>query len=114
VTAPTATYAHAHAGAGPTERSARDRVAPKAGQLRSRVLALVVISGDRGLTATEAYEAYVDRFGEPTGGLYSIAPRLSELERRGAWIEKSGLVRNRRAVYVATDAGSDWFGLGPF
>lgn len=105
---PLRAVAQAHADAGPSERAARDRISPIAGQLRARVLDLVVRAGEAGLTATEAYHEYVIRYGEPRGGLYSISPRLSELERRGGWVEKSGQTRDRRAAYVATDAGRNW------
>lgn len=108
ITAVAGTYAQAHHHATPTEAAAQQRIALKAGQLRTRVLELVLAAGEDGVTATEAYEAYVDRFGEPRGGLYSLAPRLSELERRGAWVRKSGQVRDRRAAYVATDAAHAW------
>lgn len=99
--------AQAHLGAGRTERAARDRIAPKASQLRGRVLFLVAQAGEQGLTATEAYELYVQAFGEPRGGLYSIAPRLSELERSG-YLEASAQVRDRRQAYVATADGRTW------
>jgi hypothetical protein len=98
-------YAQAHADADATEVAAQERIAPIAGRLRVRVLHLVADAGDDGLTATEAYEQYVALFGEPPGGLYSLAPRLSELERRGGYVRKSGEVRDRRAVYVATETG---------
>lgn len=104
ITDPTA---QAHADAGPTELAARNRIAPKAGQLRGRVLRLVVLCGEhRGLTATEAYATYVELWGEPKGGLYSLAPRLSELEREGYVIK--GETRDARAAYVATAAGRAW------
>jgi hypothetical protein len=99
--------AQAHRGAGSTETAARDRIAPKAGQLRGRVLALVAAAGDDGLTATEAYEAFVAEHGEPRGGLYSIAPRLSELERSG-YLAPSEQVRDRRQAYTATADGIAW------
>lgn len=102
MTAPTATVAQAHYGAGDTEVAAQQRIAPKAGLIRARVLQLVTDAGEQGLTAAEALARYTARYGEPTGGLYSIAPRLSELERRGGWVRKSGTVRARRAAYVAT------------
>lgn len=99
--------AQAHDDAGTTELAARDRIAPKAGQLRGRVLYLVAQASDDGLTATEAYELYVQAFGEPRGGLYSIAPRLSELERSG-YLQASALVRDRRQAYIATTDGRTW------
>lgn len=99
--------AQAHDGAGATELAARDRIAPKAGQIRGRVLLLVAEAGDQGLTATEAYDLYVKAFGEPRGGLYSISPRLSELERSG-YVIKGLRVRERRSAYVATPAGRTW------
>jgi len=98
--------AQAHHGAGETETAARDRVAPVAGKLRAQVLMLVADAGEAGLTATEAYELYVVLHGERRGGLYSLAPRLSELERQG-WVYK-GSVRDDRAAYVATPAGLAW------
>jgi DNA-binding PadR family transcriptional regulator len=101
--------AQAHRGAGSTETAARDRIAPKAGQLRGRVLALVAEAGDDGLTATEAYALYVEAFGEPRGGLYSISPRLSELERAG-YAQKGEQVRDRRQAYTATADGIAWAG----
>lgn len=108
MTAPTAVYAQAHLGAGSTETAAQQRIAPKAGQLRARVLELVAAAGEQGLTATEAYREYVARWGEPRGGLYSLAPRLSELERRGGWVRKTGQVRDHRAAYAATGDGHAW------
>lgn len=104
---PTVNTAQAHTDAGPTELAARRRIAPKAGQLRGRVLRLIVRCGeDKGLTATEAFDLYTELWGEPKGGLYSISPRLSELERQG-YVRK-GEVRNDRAAYVATDAAIAW------
>lgn len=103
---PTAPVAQAHADAGPTELAARQRITPKVGQLRGRVLGLVVACGSEGLTATEAYALYVEAFGEPRGGLYSVSPRLSELERQG-YVRK-GATRDDRISYVATAAGIAW------
>ena len=97
----------AHRDAGETEVAARDRIAPKASQLRGRVLYLVAQAEEQGLTATETYDLYVQAFGEPRGGLYSIAPRLSELERSG-YLEASPQVRDRRQAYVATADGHAW------
>jgi hypothetical protein len=105
---PLTPIAQAHGEAGAAETAAQQRIAPKAGQLRDRVLRLVAGAGDTGLTATEVYDAYVAEFGEPSGGLYSLAPRLSELERRGGWVRKSGEVRGHRGAYVATETGRDW------
>ncbi|SNR32720.1 hypothetical protein [Blastococcus mobilis] len=113
MTAPTAAYAQAHLHATATEAAAQQRITPKAGQLRGRVLQLVATAGETGLTALEVYQQYAWLFGEPTGGLYSLAPRLSELERRGGWVRKSGDVRDRRAAYVATDAGRAWVARNP-
>ena len=104
---PEATVAQAHATASPTEMDAAARAAGLAGKLRPRVLALVADAGDAGLTATEVYELYRAVYGEPRGGLYSLAPRLSELERSG-WVDKGEFVRGHRASYVATAAGRSW------
>ena len=103
---PTSTQAQAHADAGPTELAARDRIAPKAGHLRGGVLLLVAWAGDVGLTATEAFANFCEVYGEPKGGLYSVSPRLSELERQG-YVRK-GDVRDDRVAYVATAAGRSW------
>ncbi len=99
--------AQAHADAGPTEAAAAQRAASLAGKLRPRVLGLVIDAGDAGLTATEAHELYAAIYGEPRGGLYSISPRLSELERSG-WVVKGQHVREHRASYVATAAAHAW------
>lgn len=107
MTAPSAAYASAHHGAKATETAAQQRIAPKAGTIRDRLLILVVDAGPAGLTATEALDLYRVLYGEPRGGLYSIAPRLSELERRGGWVEP-GPVRDHRTAYVATTAGRAW------
>lgn len=104
---PTSPQAQAHADAGSSERAAAQRAAGLAGRLRPRVLGLVIDAGDAGLTATEAYERYVLYFGEPRGGLYSISPRLSELERSG-WVVKGQYIREHRASYVATAAARAW------
>ena len=95
--------AQAHRDAGTTERAAQQRASRFAGSLRGRLLQLVIDAGDAGLTATEAYELYRPIYGDPPGGLYSLAPRLSELERTGH-VEKAW-VRDRRAAYRATDKG---------
>ena len=103
---PTAPTAQAHADAGSSERAAQRRIAPKAGQLRGRLLRLIVEYRTVGLTATEAYKHYSRIYGEPKGGLYSCAPRMSELERQG-YVRK-GDIRNDRVAYVATEAGIAW------
>jgi hypothetical protein len=94
--------AQAHADAGGTERAARDRIAPKAGQLRGRVLAAVAAAGNEGLTAVEATEA----LGYNMAQLYSVAPRFAELIRQGYVLV--GGRRGDRQFYVATAAGSAW------
>lgn len=104
---PTTPVAQQHADAGSSERAAAQRAATLAGKLRPRVLTLVIDAGDAGLTATEAYELYATVYGEPRGGLYSISPRLSELERSG-WVVKGEQVRQHRASYVATAAARAW------
>jgi hypothetical protein len=104
---PTDATAQAHTDAAPTELAAARRAGVLAGKLRPRVLQLVVDAGDAGLTATEAYELYVGLYGEPRGGLYSISPRLSELERSG-WVVKGQYIRERRNSYVATAQGRGW------
>lgn len=116
---PARAQAQAHRGAGVTEREARDRIAPRVGTLRAAVLRLVVDAGPDGLTALEAWELHYE---SPNGvrptGLYSVAPRLSELESDG-YVEVDGarLERvdgveqpgtTRRQVYVATDSGRAW------
>lgn len=105
---PARSGAQAHGGAGETEREARDRIAPRAGTLRGRVLAAVVASAD-GLTALEAWRLLV---GDSGLGLYSIAPRLSELESDG-YVHVTGSRRERedaprRQVYAATRDGQAW------
>lgn len=98
--------AQRHATATTTEAAAARRAARFAGTLRGRLLLLVADAGDAGLTAVEAFEIYSGIYGEPRGGLYSISPRASELERLG--FVKKGWTRNRRAAYCATDAGFAW------
>lgn len=108
MTAPTRAEARAHTGAGQTEREARDRIAPQAGTLRGRVLTAITERGDDGLTALEA----TLRLGYSRDRLYSVAPRLSELENDG-YVEITGTRRPtpaepRRQVYVATEMGRAW------
>ena len=95
--------AQAHADASDTEKAAQRRAARFAGTLRGRLLQLIADAGEAGLTATEAFDIYVDIYGEPRGGLYSLAPRASELERAG-YVTK-GWVRDSRAAYVITAEG---------
>lgn len=102
-TSPTASTAQAHRDASPTELAAKRRAARFAGTLRGRLLHLIADAGDAGLTATEAFDLYVAVHGEPSGGLYSLAPRASELERAG-YVSKEW-VRDRRAAYVITAEG---------
>ena len=94
-----------HRDAGTTERQAQQRASRFAGSLRGRLLQLVIDAGSGGLTAVEAYELYRPIYGDPPGGLYSLAPRLSELERTGH-VEKAW-VRDRRAAYRATEKGRE-------
>lgn len=101
--APTSPGAQAHHNAGPTELSARRRIAPRAGHLRGRVLAAVVAAGDLGLTVDEALEG----LNLPERRRFSVAPRFSELLREG-YVEKSTLVRDKHVAYVATAAGRAW------
>ena len=116
MSAPLRAEGRAHKGAGTAEREARDLIAPKVGTIRGRVLQMVVDAGEQGMTALEACDAYP----QPRSKLYSIAPRLSELEAEG-YVEDSGRTRRevaevgvemigapRRKVYVATDAGRAW------
>lgn len=91
-----------HTDAGDTEVAAAALVAPRVGSLRARALALIVESGDLGYTA---YELHVD-MGEL---LYSVAPRMAELQRAG-WIIDSGRRRptptgGDAIVWVGTEAG---------
>lgn len=97
--------ASAHRDATFTERAAQRRASKFAGTLRGRVLAMIVEAGDEGLTAKEAYPAYVERHGEPRGGYNSIAPRLSELKKRFGYATDSGPVRDGARAYVATPQG---------
>lgn len=102
--------AQAHRDAGMTEAEARDLIAPRAGTIRGKVLRLIVGMGDLGLTATEAQQVYgiVHR---PIG-LYSIAPRLTELLHGGYVVvgdpRSPSPGTPRRQSYVATDAGRAW------
>lgn len=114
--APLGGEAQAHNGAGTAEGEARDRMAPKVGTIRGRVLQMVVAAGDRGMTALETVDAYgVGRLRR-----YSIAPRLSELVFEGYLVD-SGRTRRetteegveiigapRQIVYIATDLGRAW------
>ena len=95
--------AQAHADAGGTETAARDRIAPKAGKLRGRLLAAVVEAGDDGLTIWEA----LDALDLPERRRYSLAPRFPELVRDG-YLTKTSMVRDDCAAYVATDLGREW------
>lgn len=92
----------AHAGAGETEREAAALMQPKVGSLNSAVLSLLA-QHPEGLTATETLDLYVAE--HRTTGLYSVAPRLSQLERLG-WCEKAGsrtrAGERRRTVYRLT------------
>jgi len=92
----------AHRDAGETETAARDRIAPKVGQLKARVLHALTEAGEQGLTATEATEA----IGYTLDRLYSVAPRLPELVRGGYAAVTAR--RGDRQVYVATAAGIAW------
>ena len=94
--------AQAHADAGATERAARDRIAPRAGNLRGRVLAAVAAAGENGLTAVEATEVLHYNMAQ----LYSVAPRFAELIRDG-YVRVGGR-RGDRQFYVATPAGLAW------
>lgn len=100
---PTDPTAQSHADAGPTELSARQRIAPRAGHLRGRVLAAVVAAGDLGLTVDEAMEG----LNLPERRRFSVAPRFSELLREG-YVEKSTLVRDKHVAYVSTATGRAW------
>ncbi|NUS55862.1 MAG: hypothetical protein HOV66_13550, partial [Streptomycetaceae bacterium] len=79
--------------------------APKASIIRGRVLRLVA-ARPAGMTATEAFDAYEQAHGELFGGLYSVAPRLSELLKGG--FVRRGETRGRRVAYVVTAAGLAW------
>ena len=105
ITRPDQAAAQAHAGATGTERAAQLAAAPKAQVIRGRVLHLVATHPD-GLTATEAFDAYEQAHGELFGGLYSLAPRLSEL-LKGGFVRK-GETRERRVAYVITVKGAAW------
>jgi hypothetical protein len=97
--------ASAHVDASFTERAAQRRASRFADTLRGRVLALIVETGDQGLTAKEAYPLYISRHGEPAGGYNSIAPRLSELKKRYRYADDTGPIRDGSRAYVATAAG---------
>lgn len=89
-----------HADATPTEAAAARRASKWAATLEARVLAEVVKAGDNGLTAQEARVA----LGLPVEKLYSVAPRLSAMKRKG-WIQTTGTARDNYMAYAATDAG---------
>jgi DNA-binding PadR family transcriptional regulator len=99
---PDAAPALAHTGAGQVELDTAALATPKAGSLNQAVVELLAVHPD-GLTATETLDLYTATH-RPTG-LYSVAPRLSQLERLG-WCEKHGHRtrpgERRRAVYRLT------------
>lgn len=101
MSSPLRAEAPAHRGAGVTERAARDRVAPRAGTLRGRVLRALVAT-ETGLTAVEATSA----IGLPTDRLYTVAPRLPELVHDG-YAEVVGR-RGDRQTYGPTAKGRTW------
>lgn len=92
-----------HTHAGEAEREAAALMQPKTGSLNAAVLQILQ-ANPGGLTATETLELYTAQH-RPTG-LYSVAPRLSQLERLG-WCEKAGSRtrqgERRRTVYRLTD-----------
>jgi DNA-binding PadR family transcriptional regulator len=100
---PAAAPALHHAHAGEAEREAAALAQPKVGSLNAAVIALLQAHPD-GLTATETLDLYVQA--HHIIGLYSVAPRLSQLERLG-WCEKNGTRtrdgERRRTIYRLTD-----------
>ena len=94
MTAPT------HINATATETAAARRASKWAESLEAKVLAAVIAAGDDGLTAQEARIA----LGLPVEKLYSAAPRLSALKRKG-WVQPTGTSRDNFMAYRATAAG---------
>lgn len=94
------TAAPTHRQATATEAAASRRASRWVESLEARVLSAVVTAGDVGLTAQEARVA----LGMPVEKLYSVAPRLSAMKRKG-WVEPTGSARDHFQAYRATDAG---------
>ena len=89
--------------AGEVETATAALVSPKVGSLNDAVISLMARNPE-GLTATETLDLYVAE--HRVTGLYSVAPRLSQLERMG-WLEKAGsrtrAGERRRTVYRLTE-----------
>lgn len=103
---PRTAAALAHDRAGDVESQTAALASPKVGSLNSAVLDLMG-KNPEGLTATETLDLYVAE--HRVTGLYSVAPRLSQLERMG-WLEKAGTRtragERRRTVYRLTSDAS--------
>jgi hypothetical protein len=100
----TALRAQAHANATPTERAARERVAPVAGKLRGDALLAIVRFGEHGLTVSEALGV----LGLPERRRYSLAPRFTELKQDGYVVDHHAPARSGGATFTATEKGRAW------